>query len=611
MTAPAAIHDMIVTALANSDAVVAAIRPEGEGGRPRLAWSNAAAVRLLGFDPMAEPRRAEALLFGAGGLRAAALAAAFAGEARNEDIRFRAPDGSLRTLGARLMPAEDPAGGRCLVLLGRDLSARRQRSTAEQRARILLLTAVSAAAVPVFVCGTDGRIGWANPQLGTLLGQEPADLADIDFASLVHAGDRLRLQTATSSQDRDGEPFELALRLLPAAGGDVLVRLHGRLCDRAETGRIRVFTAIPDTGHSGAPADGPLMLATRIELGGLAARGEELSSDLLARAADATEAVLRRAAPPPDSWSRTGPTKFLACLGGETQEAIAYRAAALADEIRRELLVLADRPGAEAVSVVTDLQPLSAGDLSAPELLARRLEDRLGTLRREREAEARRVIATAMDTLTCEALRVVGRGGRDAGMRLLELEPAGWRRVAVAVASLPAEEVEGVDRSALRFSLAAPMLAAATEARLWLLPVSFEAFEPKSRALRTLETMRGLLPPPPGRIVPVLSDIPAAAGNWRIGDLLRQLRGLGAGVGVAATSLEQLPFDLQDRTATMVLGEAAMLAESLARRPRATAQAIQRITAHGARVLAVGPADAAQSALLLDGGCEFVTADAT
>lgn len=604
MTVPAAIGALVTAALDEADTVVVVVAPGASLASSGLVWANGAAGRLLGFDPMVEPARAVAALFGGA---SAAFSDALAGRAGNTDLPVRNAGGAARILGARLMPANDIDGPTQVVLLGRDISDRRRQSAAELSARLLLVQAFAAAAVAVFVATADGRLALVNPQLTQLLGHPIGALNGAETVTIIHPGDRGAWVTAIAAQDRDGKPFATALRLVRSDGEHVLARLEARVAERAETGRVRVCTVLPDQPAATPARSGPLMLATRLEVAGLANADGAATADAFARVEAAAEEVFGRRTAPPDSWSKTGVGRYLLCLGGDSEDAIAFRATTIADEVRRQIQGMSDRLG--AVDVVTDLRPLAAGEAGASELLARQLEDRLAGLRQARATTARETLATTLGALRCVASPVLAQGGRETGMRFIDLERQAWQRIAVAAAALPAEETEALRSTPLRLGLAAPLLDAATQPQAWLLPVGFEDFEQRSRAAQLMETLRGLVPQPPGRLIPVLTELTANAGNRRIGDLLRQLRGLGQGAGVTVSSLEALPFDLLDRVATLVVIDAPMLLEALARRPKVTAQSIARLADHGAKVLARGAVGPEQVATLLKGGADFIVAD--
>ncbi len=595
---------IVTAALDAAETVVALLASGTASGAPRLLWGNGALGRLLGFDPLADRERAvNALLGELAEQDAPCLAAAFAGTAQRRDLTIRRTEGSPRTLGVRLMPVREAGGATHLVLLGRDITDRRRQSATEARTRMLLFSAIASAGVALMVCTPDGKLAFVNPLLTEVLGHPTGALNGVELTEILHPADAARLRTQQSAQDRDPKPFDLPVRMLRADGTEMLARLHTRLVERPETGRLRICTLIPDPPALQPGARGePLMLATRLEIAGLPEAGAE--------ALRLAEAILDRRLRTPDSWSRTGPGRFLLCLGGDSQEAIAFRASELAEELRRDLAALGPAGGGEGVSVITDLRPLAAGEAAAPDLLARQLEDRLDSLRQERAAEARRTLAEVTKTLALETIparhRAAAAGATPPDLRWMDLEQEAWRRIAVALTALPEEETKGYDLGTLRNTLARPLLAGSRGPVAWLLPVGFDGFEPKSRAMETMEMLRTLLPPAPGRLIPVLTELPSNAGNRRTGDLLRMLRSVGQGAGVTTASLDALPYDPQDRAASLVIADTRGLLEALERRPRQVAQHIARLIANGARVAARGPASEAEIELLLRSGCDFV-----
>jgi hypothetical protein len=267
---------------------------------------------------------------------------------------------------------------------------------------------------------------------------------------------------------------------------------------------------------------------------------------------------------------------------------------------------LPDRDDGRSLTAITDPEPVLAAEAAAPADLARQMEGRLGQVRAQREAEARRVLADGISSLACTSLPLIGRSQLGTTWRLVDLEATTWRRMATATITLPAAETEGLDPTTLRLGLAAAAMAPRRDPTSWLLPVGFEAFEPRSRANRTMEALRELLPVAPDRLVPVLNDVPAAAGNRRVGDLLLLLRSLGGAAGIAAETPEALPCDPQEKTAGFILLDALPLLEALRRRPKAAAAGIARLTATGARIVCSGARDAEQMTELLRAGCEFV-----
>lgn len=608
---PGTVAEIVTRALDEAGTVAALLVADaaGGGGAPRLLWANASLQQLLGFDAMADPDRAVTALLGElADQDASCLAKAFAGTAQGRDLTIRRAEGLPRTLGVRLVPVCAAEGGAPqIILLGRDVTEHRRQAAAEARTRLLLFSALASAGVALLVCTPDGRLAFVNPQMTEMLGHPNGALNGIELTEILHPADAARLRAQQTAQDRDPRPFDLPLRLIRADGTELLARMHARLIERPEIGRLRICTLIPD-----APATqpalhrGPLMLATRLELAGLAASGDS-PDPATTEALRLAEGILDRRIHTPDHWSRTGPVRFLLCLVGETEGAIAFRASELAEELRRELSAL----GGGEVSVVTDLRPLAAGEAAAPDLLARQLEERLDSLRQERAAEARRTLAEVASTLTLETIAARPRPVASAApappeLRWVDIEQGAWRRIAVARTALPPEETKGYDLGTLRFSLVRPVLAASRGPFTWLLPIGFDGFEPKRRAMETMDVLRTLLPAPPGKLIPVLTDIPSNAGNRRTGDLLRLLRSIGHGAGVTADSLDALPYDPQDRAASLVVADTRILLEGLAKRPKQTTQLIARVVAHGARVAARGPAGEAEIDLLFRVGCDFV-----
>ena len=545
---------LILAALDRQDTVAIVLASGGAGQPPMIVEANEPFHRLSGLS------RAQA-----GELMLTALAypgpeaadwqsllqAVWGSTPMRGEVCCTAPGRDPFWLGYGLTHAQDPGSGqRHPVLIARDITAERRARQEEASTQALLGSMVMKADAAVALLRS-GRITMANPALRTLTGYGVAELTGKLLHDLTHAEDRRQVDALQDKQSAAGASVRLGVRILAKDGRAIPVRMTSVLIDHSDRERFRVLTLLPE--HQAAPAP-PLApgcaAAGRVETLSLDAIREAVGDaweGIAARLLLTAEQVIKRLIRPGDVFARSASSGFVIWFNDGDEAAAAARLAAIAREIRIRLLIEFGDDGLGEVTAVTATVPRTGADAPTPDQLGAHdalLRDRQGGIR----AEARDLVCAMSASPKLQTVRVVGRDGKPAGLTWADLPRDARARLERARTSLPGATLDG-SGAAARPELHALQMAAqglgrdTAEGRPgnWLLPIGCEALAMGDRRDQFIEALRSTPPLLRGRMVGMLSDVPADAGDARIRGWYDLIRPFVHSVGAVSAAPGPVP----------------------------------------------------------------------
>jgi PAS domain S-box-containing protein len=613
---------IVARALDRSDNLVAVLRPSPMGVMLHEANDAFCRATRLTADHIAGKRLGDL----SGPDTPAALLSRLATLAPNESLRdemqCRRADETRFWLGFHIMPAIDPVSGAdCFVLLGRDISDRREER--RQSAAILHLLARVFAAIDaaVAIVTPDGRILKSNPRLQRLVGQEGSALEGSRVLDLIHQDDRGRLEDGLARITGGGAGEHRQILRIghgPAGrGGSTVAELTAALIDQTDGPQMRLLT------FRDVPASAEVFqVAGKIQMIGLGEVKTVLGPRwpaLRERAMVAAEHVLSRRLGAQDSFSRTRDDGFLICFAELNEDEASFTAAMIAREIRDRLIGQGEDPDASAVVaiagsvVLSPPQPVAIPGMPWPQGAdpARYrdvVEQRLCAQRAGIEALARQTLAHAVAEARCELAPVVGRDGRQVVAHYARLPPSLHRSLATAAAALPEAERRKTDLDVLALRLAGHQaLEQALLARSGtvFLDVSFDVFQSRLAIECYLDACRKLDLSVRQGLVLVLTGLPEGLPSSRMLDCVHRLRPFCRAVGFALDSLELPTLDLALANGPVLVLDATVVPNVQLPSPK-----LEKLIAHAralrARMLVRGVTERHVSDRLLAGGVDLV-----
>jgi hypothetical protein len=330
--------------------------------------------------------------------------------------------------------------------------------------------------------------------------------------------------------------------------------------------QFRILTLRPEAGgltDSGNQSVGRIKLVgleeVRAALGGRWTAAAE-------RAVETAESVIKKHCGPQDSYSRVDDTSFLMCFGALSEEESSFQAAMIGREIHDRLLGQGQDPDnayVRSVAARVRLSEHAASGASLNTLLAEGLDKQLGRI----EEEARQTLRDALTCASCDLEPVFGRKpGEVVASRALmpaKLE----RRLVSAVVALPRKESKEFDLDGLLLGLAAQhavMSMVRGDTTPLVITLNFEIFATRGATERFFAVCSRMDQRVTGRMILVLSKMPAGLPRTRLQDCVTRLRPYCRAVGYEVTELAALAeIDLSNcYNPTMVLPASVCTATS-------------------------------------------------
>ena len=437
----------------------------------------------------------------------------------------------------------------CFIILGRDITESLQARQQQSAIQGLLAKVFLCVKAPVAIDVRERHILMTNPALDDLLGYGAGQLVG-KLAIECNAPDaRAAVIAARQRQIEDGKEYTVATRLLRADGSEVAAELTSTTVQREDLRRFRIITVLKLEQQ---PVTPPVMVhvAGKIRLIGLDEVRHALGprwAAVAARAMASAEHVISSRCSSGDTWSRTPDGGFLICFADASEEEAAFRAAALAREIRTRLIGEGETDATANVSAIAAAVDVPHAPGRSADMLAAVIGERLNSRLAQIEARARDTLRHAMFATTCRLAAVRSRRTKAIAAQYASLPVEAEQRILAAYSALPTDERAAFDFDRLVLGIAASQAIteiAAGGSMLILVNVSFEVFLERHRAERYVAACRALDTRLRERLVLVLSEMPRGFPKARVLDCVGRLRPFCHGVGFQAEGLEPPAVDL-------------------------------------------------------------------
>jgi PAS domain S-box-containing protein len=655
-----ALRQMLYDALDASDDLVLVLEHVGESDDEFLiAASNEAFCRASGLDSETLTGKPfTALAARDTGVKNCQAVVAASRERRSfrSDMLCRRTAGTPFWFGLHLMPVPDSTPA-CSVILGRDITQQRRDRRQHAAIQSLLAKVFVSVQTPVAIVDELGAVLMNNPALDRLLGALPGSMAGKAAIGFVAPDCRDAVNRARQRQAETGEEYRIETRLLRADGSLVAVEAVSTIAEQEDLKRCRIFMVTPlsdsrlsdsklpeskltvsnvsdpkqpdsspseskpsesnlpeakTPAESAIPRPMRVLVAGRIKLIGL----EEVKASLGSRwpaMADrvlrSAEHIIRRRCGPQDTWCRTKDSSFVVSFADAGENEAAFRAAAIAREVRTRLIGEGETPATAYASAIT--ATIEVPDVSGTTLDARNnlIGERLNVRLAEIEARARTTLAQAVHDASCEVSPVhagaVGKIVAHFASLPRELE----HQVQCALVALPLREAQEFDFDRLILATAAQQMVAKIASgglRTMFVPVSFSVFQDRRILDRYLAACQALDERLRQHLVLTLTDTPQGVPRNRVLDCVLRLRPLCRTVCYQADNLEVPPIEFSLLGDSFIVTHEADLRQWDLDHLVKLEKLIGLAHAHRGRTLVRQVSDRAKAVRLLKLGVDFV-----
>ena len=203
-----------------------------------------------------------------------------------------------------------------------------------------------------------------------------------------------------------------------------------------------------------------------------------------ARAMSSAEHVIRHRCGSHDTWSRTADGGFLICFATATEDEAAFRASAMAREIRNRLIGEGETEATATVSAMAAAVDVPQDPGRSGDMLATVIGERLNSRLAEIEARARDTLRRTVHSTSCRLEPVRDRRTRSITAHFARLPLEQEQQILAAYSTLPANERQNFDFDRLVLGVAANQAIselAQGGGLLVLLNVDFEVFLDRRR----------------------------------------------------------------------------------------------------------------------------------
>lgn len=502
------------------------------------------------------------------------------------ELLLNRKSGAAFWFGLHLMAVRDEAVRR-FVIVGRDITERLRTRQHEAAVQGLLAKVFLCVKAPVAIISDTGTIQMANPALDELLGHTAGALLGKPSIDYVATSVQPALLAARQHQMESGEDFTIPTRLLHADGHEEPCEITSIIVHRDDLRRFRIVTVLKQP-H--APIT-TLRVAGKVKLIGLDAVKEALGPrwpDVAARAMASAEHVVQRRCGPHDTYSRTADAGFLICFADASEEEAAFRAAALAREIRNRLIGEGESDAVATVSAIAATVEVPNLPGQSPDILAALISERLNSRLAEIEAKAREALRLAAQTARCQLEPVRSLRTREVVAHFARLPPQLERRILAAYSSLSLSERQNFDFDRLVLGTAAELAIAelaAGDSQLILVNVDFEVFLDRRRTDRYVAACQQLDDRLRQRLLLVLFGMPKGVPKSRLMDCMMRLRPFCHGLALQLDKADVASADLSSLGVSLIVMEDGWRSPAEVREIEKLAKTVDSLHAQQARVL--------------------------
>lgn len=489
-------------------------------------------------------------------------------------------------LGLHLMPTHGSSPTRFMVL-GRDITETLHARQQQAAIQGLLAKVFLCVKAPVAIVSETGLIQMTNPALDGLLGYSPGSLVGKLAMECIAPSFRPSLAAARQRQVEDGQDYTIPTRLLCADGAEVPVDIMSITVQREDLRRFRIVTVLPRPDEPPATVH----VAGKIRLIGLEEVKEALGSRwaaVAARAMASAEHVIRNRCGTRDTWSRTPDGGFLICFAEASEDEAAFRAAALAREIRTRLIGEGETGAMANVSAIAAAVDVPNEPGRSADILASVIGERLNSRLAHIETQARETLRHAMFETSCRLEAVRSRRTKEVVAQVVSLRVELEQRNLAAYSALPPTERTDFDFDRLVLGVAATQAIgeiAAGGSMLILVNVNFEVFLDRRRTERYVVACQALDSRLRERLVLVLSEMPKGFPKSRVLECVGRLRPFCNGVGFQSDDMEAPAVELSTLGAAIVVLQAQRRTPPTVKDREKLGKLIDSLHAYQARVL--------------------------
>lgn len=514
--------------------------------------------------------------------------AAGRGEGGSAEVAIRSPDGRTTRLDLRIHPVSDGSAPIThFVAVGHELT-QQDRSLPERVGTDRLLASIFAVIDQgVSIVDEQGRVILINPAYSRLFGWQPEDLVGQHFGKVMQEDVRSEIETLHRRAMTTDAPYRISHALQRRDGSVVQVRATWAVVTQPDGRRYRVASILPTeetqvvetVAATVAPRDfeavtreqlarrhrGTPVVAGKLRLVGVEevkqATGERWPK-LRERTLRVAAGIIRKRLSNADVFSVTADDGFVICFADLDEEAAAFKAKAVAEEIRATLIGELGAPEAARITAHAAAIPVEAADVEAAGSIAGVLEARLEQSRREIEKQAYTLLRKAVETAKITLDPVFAASGQRSPIVLTQL-PNILRlklgRVQAALADDPAITLE-TDLLVLGLTTAHATAALHRGAnQLYIVPVDCDNFLARNRAEKYLQVCRAISDGVRQHLLFELRNLPAQIYQARVAEFLQMLAPFARGTAIEIAAPLSKTLDMAQLRVSIVSVDARCL----------------------------------------------------
>jgi diguanylate cyclase (GGDEF)-like protein/PAS domain S-box-containing protein len=453
----------------------------------------------------------------------------------------------------------------------------------------------------------------ANASFVKLTGLAAREIEGRRVSSVFAFSDVESLIATRRSTSVEEGPNETPTRILRVDGTDRPVMMAVTAVHQPGFNRLTILSLSEVAPSAATELARRVVIAGKIQLVGL----EEVKAALGDRWQSHAERILSIAARiiknrlnPKDICSPTADCGFVICFAEGTEEEAAFKAAAIAREVRDRLIGESDDPSRAAVTAITRALECGESDSLDPSQLQRELERRLNALRGESEARAREDLATAFREAALDQEPLFNRSGNVVPLVHAKFPMALRNRIDLALGVLPPAKVPEYDFDILLLTLAGEAVAENRRkgvSRIHLVRVDYSIFGSRRRIDSFVSACKAIPAPFRSSLVLVLAEVPSNVPQSRLQEIVRLLQPFFKLIGVEPASLEAVPADLVQSRIGIVAFSADRLATWTRSRRAKVESVCRRIRISNAKMVSIGATSLADAEFAWEAGADFVS----
>lgn len=419
------------------------------------------------------------------------------------------------------------------IMLGRDVTAARKRSSQETASQRLLAAMFTRISVPVMLVQGDGLIVMSNPAYHRTIGYSADELVGRNVREFTPPEYYQAAQAARTEYLLSGA-YELDMETITKSGKRLWVRMRSEVLPEAQDQRLRVITLIPRTVSKTLsiepldagivehePAIPPPRSVGQLQTISLAAIKAAAAKDwprVASRAMSLAEEIIKPRIGKADILSRAGDESFIIWFDGVSEQMNDLLLHSLVQEVRTVFLAEFGEEMSGYVSGVVvgeDDPPANPPDDFAPRTASTALLDRLRG-KRQRSLLSMKALLQEMSGLPVGEVEVVtDRDGRIRPLVIVDFPVPLRHRFSSLSTSMEQASEQGADIDLLRLRLAVRALRESHRGKSVLVPVSWQALTSLERRWSIDECLGQIDLPLRQNLILAVSGVPSLPSDTR------------------------------------------------------------------------------------------------